>query len=283
MTITTSTSGSSPPRQKALRQTPKNGIGWSSAIRRIIAICGLVGILGSGAIAQATSEQGVDSSQDNQSVASENTGVPVEIDGRPILFVYAQIAGFTPQDRAAAIERRIIDLGKTRDIAPEAIRAEERGTWTEIMAGDERIMGVTEADAMTAERRRADLAAEYTEIIRLVVKQYRVDHTWLRFLWAVLYSILASAGVVGLVILLFLVRHRMRSKVERWLGTSETEVPVRSTRPWLRRYLGQPLVAVGRAGFLVLGSSSNTGLRHACPEFLSFHQVHFKSDYKLAV
>ena len=183
---------------------------------------------------------------------SENTGVPVEIDGRPILMVYAQIAGFTPQDRAAAIQQRIIALAKRRDIAPEAIRAVERGTWTEIMAGDERIMGVTEADAMAAERRRADLASEDAEIIRLVVKQYRLDHTWQRFFWAVLYSVLATAVVVGSIVILFWIRRRVRSRVEHWLGSSEILRPAPSTRVWLRRYLGQPLVTVGHAGFWVL-------------------------------
>jgi small-conductance mechanosensitive channel len=253
MTVSTFTSGFFSPGQKVLRRTArKDGVAWSSAVRRIMVICGLVGILGSDAFAQAASEHAADSSRSNNSVPAENTGVPVEIDGRPILAVYAPVAGFTPQERAAAIQDRIIALGKRGNIAPEAIRAEERGTWTEIMAGDQRIMGVTEADAIAAERRRADLAAEYAEIIRLVVKQYRVDHTWARFLWAALYSIVATVGVVGLVIILFWIRHRMRFRVERWLGGSETDVPARSTRLWLRRYLGQPLVAVGHAGFWIL-------------------------------
>jgi len=220
-------------------------------VKRIIAICALVGILGPGGLAQASGEHASDSTEDSRSIASEDTGVPVEIDGRPILMVYAHIAGFTPQDRAAAIQQRIIALAKRRDIAPEAIRAVERGTWTEIMAGDERIMGVTEADAMAAERRRADLASEHAEIIRLVVKQYRLDHTWQRFSWAVLYSILATAVVVGSIVILFRIRRRMRSRVEHWLGSSEVLHPP-STRVWLRRYLGQPLVTVGHAGFWVL-------------------------------
>ena len=65
----------------------------------------------------------------------------MEIDGRPILVVYAQIAGFTVQERAASIQLRIIDLVKRRDIAPEEIRAEERGTWTDIMAGWQATIG----------------------------------------------------------------------------------------------------------------------------------------------
>ena len=120
------------------------------------------------------------------------------------------------------------------------------------MAGDERIMGVTEADAIAAERRRADLASEHAEIIRLVVKQYRLDHTWRRFFWAVLCSVLATVVVVGSIIILFRIRRRVRSRVEHWLGGSEIARPAPSTRVWLRRYLGQPLVTVGHAGFWVL-------------------------------
>ena len=250
MKITALVSGFVPPH--LLRPAAcKHLDGWLSAVRRIVAICGLAGILGPGTLAQDRSDHASDSPEDSRFTASENTGVPVEIDGRPILVVYAQIGGFTPQDRAAAIQQRIIALAKRRDIAPEAIRAEERGTWTEIMARDERIMGVTEADAMAAERRRSDIASEYVEIIRMVVKQYRLDHTWQRFSWAVLYSILATAVVVGSIVILFRIRRRMRSRVEHWLGSSEVLHPP-STRVWLRRYLGQPLVTVGHAGFWIL-------------------------------
>jgi len=251
MKTSTLISGFFPPR--LLRPAAgEHVVGWLSAVRRFVAICGLAGIFGAGALAQTSSQHASDSPQDSRSITSENSGVPVEIDGRPILMIYAQIAGFTPQDRAAAIQQRIIALAKRRDIAPEAIRAEERGTWTEIMAGDERIMGVTEADAIAAERRRADLASEHAEIIRLVVKQYRLDHTWQRFFWAVLYSVLATVAVVGSIIILFWIRRRMRARVEHWLSAAEIARPAPSTRVWLRRYLGQPLVSVGHVGFWIL-------------------------------
>jgi small-conductance mechanosensitive channel len=251
MTTAISISGFFISRRLAPSTIREPGVGWSSAVRRVIAICGLVAILGPGALAQASSEHASDPSQDNSFAANENTGVPVEIDGRPVLAVYAHVAGFTPRERAAAIQERIIALCKRRDIAPEAIRAEDRGTWSEIMAGDTRIMGVTEADAVAAERKRADLASEYAEIIRLVVKQYRLDHTWMHFVWAMTYGVLATIGLFGWVIALFWIRRRIRLRVESWLGSSETAIPVQSTRPWLVRYFGQPLVAVGHAGFWI--------------------------------
>ena len=109
MIIFTSACGVFPSHLKVLQSAIcKHGVRWSFAVRRIIAICSLAGILGPGSLA-------ADSSQDNQSIAAENPGAAVEIDGRPILVVYAHFAGFTPQERAAAIEQRIIDLGKRRD------------------------------------------------------------------------------------------------------------------------------------------------------------------------
>ena len=241
------------PRSPLRPAARKQVVGWLSAVRCIVAICSLSGILGPDALAQPSNEHASQPPEDSHFVPSENSGVPVEIDGRPILMIYAQIGGFTPQERAAAIQQRIIALAKRRYIPPEAIRAEERGTWTEIMARDERIMGVTEADAMAAERRRSDIASEYVEIIRMVVKQYRLDHTWQRFFWAVLCSVLATAVVVGAIIILFRVRRRVGARVDHWLGGgSEIASPAPSARVWLKRYLGQPLVTVGHAGFWVV-------------------------------
>src|SRR3982074_1227653 len=150
---------------------------WLSALQRIIATCSLIVIVGSLTLAQVHRENAGDPMEGTESVAIENAGVPVEIDGRPVLVIYAPIGGFTPQERAEGIQLRIIALAKRRDTALEAIHAEDRGTWTEVLAGTDRIMGITAGDAKAAERTRAELAAEYTAIIRQVVKPYREGHT----------------------------------------------------------------------------------------------------------
>ncbi len=128
----------------------------------------------------------VSNTAEEKSEATENSGVPVEIDGRAILLVYVPVAGMTAQERADAIKQRIIALSHRRLVTFESIHAEDRGAWSEILAGADRIMAVTEGDAKAADRPRNQLAAEYTEIIRLVVRQYRDEHTWRRFLWGVL-------------------------------------------------------------------------------------------------
>src|SRR5882757_3964579 len=202
--MTTSTTGLLPAQQYLSAQSVGGPADRSlSALQRIIATCSLIVIVGSLTLAQAHRENAADPVEGAESVAIENAGVPVEIDGRPVLIIYAPIGGFTPQERAEGIQIRIIALGKRRDIAPDAIHAEDRGTWTEVMAGTDRIMGITAGDAKAAERTRPELAAEYTEIIRRVVKQYREDHTWRKILWGILYALLATAAVAGFLAFLF--------------------------------------------------------------------------------
>jgi small-conductance mechanosensitive channel len=224
----------------------------STFSRRVLLTCGLVCIVCSLALAQAQTESASGSPDGTDPIAIENSGAPVEIDGRPVVVVYAQVGGFAPQERAEAIQKRIVALSKRSDIAPETIHAEDRGTWTEILAGTERIMAITNDDAKAAERSRRELAAEYTEIIRLVVKQYRQDHTWRNVLRGVLYSVLATAGLAGFLVILFFVRRRARSRVETWLNQAATEAPAQSLGLRLRRYLGQPLVALSRVVFWIV-------------------------------
>jgi len=251
--MTTLTLGLSPLHPEVSGQIISRLAAIESRLQRIVITCGLVVIACSLTLAQAHNEMPRASTEENESSAIENDGVAVEIDGRPVFLVYAPIGGFTPQDRAEAIQQRIVALGKRADIAPDAIHAEDRGTWTEILAGSDRIMGITQGDARAAERKRPELAAEYTEIIRLVVRQYREEHTWGNVLWGAVYALLATAGFAGSVALLFVIRHRARSRVEKWLGRIEDEAHTPSLRIRVVRYLARPLFALSRAAFWILG------------------------------
>jgi small-conductance mechanosensitive channel len=189
---------------------------------------------------------------DEDTLAIENSGVPVEIDGRPILVVYASIAGITPQERAQAIQQRIITLARRKDVPVTEIRIEDRGTWSEIVAAGERIMGVTKNDAQGAERDRVELAAEYAEVIRQAVQQYRSEHTWRNLLLGVGYTALATLGVGALLLILVKSRGVVRPKIERWTLRFETESSTKSARIRLRRYTRNLLTVAGRVFFWIV-------------------------------
>ena len=237
----------------------RHGLGISnraglSTAHRFLMTCAFVSLFCLFASPKTSSETARDSSAVADSVVIENNGSPVEIDGKPILLIYAPIGGFTPQERANAIQKRIIALSVSdnANTVIETIHAEDRGTWTEILAGNNRIMGITEGDAKGAERPRAELAQEYTEVLRLVVKQYREDHTWQRYWWGVLYAALASVSIVVLLVIIFFIRRRAGSKIEQWLARREPEGAPLSVALRLSRYLGTPFTAIFRTLFWII-------------------------------
>jgi hypothetical protein len=224
-----------------------------SPAHRFLIACAFVGLFSTVAGAGTTSETARDSSAVSDSIVIENNGSAVEIDGKPILLIYAPIAGFTPSDRAIAIQQRIIGLSRNTNMAIEAIHAEDRGTWTEILAGSNRIMGITEGDAKAAERPRVELAEEYTEVLRLVVKQYREGIGHLAPLLAGnLYAALASVCLVVLLVILFFIRRSAGSRIERWLARRETEGATVPVALRLKRYLGPPFTALFRTLFWII-------------------------------
>ncbi|HTT23285.1 MAG TPA: mechanosensitive ion channel family protein [Candidatus Sulfotelmatobacter sp.] len=189
---------------------------------------------------------------ENPDATAENVGQAVEIDGRPILLIYAHVGGITPQERAEAIQRRIVGLANSRDIPVDAIHVEERGTWTEILAGKNRIMAVTQDDATAAERKRAELAGEYNEIIRLVVAQYRESHTLKNLIWGWIYALLATATCVLFIWILFSIRKRLRRRLEARGHRPDQPTPVQVFGGRLGLYLGQPLLVISRIVFWIL-------------------------------
>jgi small-conductance mechanosensitive channel len=182
----------------------------------------------------------------------ENTGAAVDVDGRPILIVYARIGGFTPEERAEAIQQRIVSVGKNRSIPIESIHVVNRGPWTEILAGSDRIMGITDADANGADRARDDVATEYTEIIRQVVKQYREDHTLRRLVWGAVYALLATIACLFLILGLFRIRKTLRTGLEARLHRTGVGTPVHALGSRIGQYLEQPVLVLSRLAFWII-------------------------------
>jgi hypothetical protein len=109
----------------------------------------------------------------------QTASAPREIDGRPVLLIYSSVAGISPEERVANIEKRILGKARRNAVARavEFVRAEDHGDWTEITVGSDVIMGIMESAAKAAARPRAQIGAEYAKIIRRKVTTYRQEHT----------------------------------------------------------------------------------------------------------
>ena len=205
----------------------------------------------------------------------ETNGAPVEIDGRPILLVQTSIGGLSPEERAGKIQKRILNIATRNVIRAEDIRAEDRGAWTEILAGTDVILGVTEDDAKAAGRSRAQLGAEYAEIIRRTVATYRQEHTWRAVLRGIIASVFASVGLVVSILLLFRVRRASRRRLDIWIRKTEDSHSPNSFRSRIARYFLLPLLGTGVVVVMFCSfwrsCKSTLFLRLA---LFSIHQIH---------
>jgi small-conductance mechanosensitive channel len=229
---------------------PSNSL---NVIARVFLACAIAcGLCASVFVQQPSHEAAGVAAPTASEVNPDASAAPVEIDGRTVLSVYSAVGGFTPEERAAHIRGRILDIAQRPDIQITLIHTEERGAWTEILAGEQLIMGVTEYDARIVGRPRAQLAAEYAEIIRQVVKQYRQDHTWRNTLRAAGYSALATSGLFLLLIILFRIYRLMNAKLWGWSRAAGPEEPLKSVSSRMLRFVGRGSFELGRILSLVI-------------------------------
>jgi small-conductance mechanosensitive channel len=142
----------------------------------------------------------------------------VIIEGRRILVVYETMGGLTPEDRASAIEKRILVVAQ--ESTPESIRVENRSTWAEIFSDEQLLLAVTDLDARMAGKPRQQLAAEYAENIRQAIRNYHEEHSWRIIFAGVVKTLLATLVLIPLLWLVRRIRLAFRSRIEKQIQTS---------------------------------------------------------------
>jgi small-conductance mechanosensitive channel len=187
-----------------------------------VALGVLIGLLpmvcSSSTLAQQTSTPATSQTQgsgDTPESPNEEVHAPakVVIDARPVLTVYEPLGTMSPQDRASGIEMRIIAIARDSHLKPEEINLVPRPSFTWIVAANETIMAVTDADAKMAGTSRPRLSAQYAESIRQAIRNYREEHSWRMITRGFLKTALAT---LVLVVVLWLIR-RMRLTARDWI------------------------------------------------------------------
>jgi Polyphosphate kinase 2 (PPK2) len=158
------------------------------------------------------------------------------------LTVYETVGGRTPEQRARAIEQRIIALAKEGG-TPVATFENHEG-WTEILMGGRVIMAVTDTDARMAGVPKEQLVAEYAKTIEEVIPAYRQEHSWQMVLRGVLKALVATLLLVGILWLLRRVRFLLRDQIERWIRAN-AQVEPKSAWHIVGAYAGSIALGLG--------------------------------------
>lgn len=132
-------------------------------------------------------------------------GVPVLLDGEPILFVRRGIAGFTPEERAQTITQRLKRLANddSIDLADLVIRQNSEDQSLYLSIGSDVLLTINERDAQASRLTKQQAAQQSLKQIKAALARYRQDREPRQLLQNTFYAAVASVTVlvVGAVII----------------------------------------------------------------------------------
>jgi small-conductance mechanosensitive channel len=133
----------------------------------------------------------------NAEEADEVIVAPVIVDGMTVLRVRG-IASFPAEKRAELIAARIRALAEDRRFSESTLRIEEAGNASRILAGEQLVLTITEADAHLERLDRHTLANAALARIGEAIRDYRRERSAERLARSGLFALAASVALVVL-------------------------------------------------------------------------------------
>lgn len=146
-------------------------------------------------ISRASRKQLIDS------LRNVTPGAPIVVDGDTLLRLYAPVGAISPESRAEIAANKITDLGHRLTLIADTLHVFEGEFTSDILAADEVILSLTDIDGLWADKPRAELAADYMQVIQAKITEIHAEYGLQRKLWGLLQ---ASAIIIGLIVLLIL-------------------------------------------------------------------------------
>ena len=115
-------------------------------------------------------------------------GAPLVVEGDTLLRLYARRGGVTPELRAEASSEIITELGHRLTLRPDSLYVFEGDFSSDIMAGHDVLLSITDVDGLWAGKPRAELAAEYAKLIQAKVNAVHDEYGLRRKLWGLLFA-----------------------------------------------------------------------------------------------
>lgn len=136
-------------------------------------------------------------------------GAPLVVDEDTLLRLYARRGGITPETRAQTAGEKISELGHRLTLRADSLYIFEGDFSSDIMAGNEVVLSITDMDGLWAGKPRAELAVEYTKLIQAKINEIHDEYGLRRKLWG-----MSIAGVIIVVqIVLLILTNRL---FRRW-------------------------------------------------------------------
>ncbi|MEO0539825.1 MAG: mechanosensitive ion channel family protein [Cyanobacteria bacterium P01_A01_bin.105] len=170
----------------------------------------------------------------------------VILGGEELFSIEASVGSFSPQDRADAITRRLIDVAEEASIGAADIRVKGQGETLNVVAGNRILVTMTAADAVAADQPLTLLAENRRNIVRDGVVQYRQERTS-AYLRRALINTAWATGVFVLAIAFIAVAYpRLVVRIRRWRQRRIQSLRIRNIELLAAERLTQILYIISR-------------------------------------
>ncbi len=126
-------------------------------------------------------------------------GVPILLDGREVLTLRRGIAGFSLQERAETISRRLKRFAQDDARSIDSLTFQQRvdDDFWYVSAGPDVLLTINERDAQASRLTAKELAEQSLQQIKAALRQYRQDRKPGQLLRHSLYALIASVGFLA--------------------------------------------------------------------------------------
>jgi small-conductance mechanosensitive channel len=184
-------------------------------------------------------------------IEAELPTAPVTLDG-VVLFRVRGVSSLPAESRAQVIEERIRAAAANPAMAPESVRAVEGDGLTRIVAGNEMLMGVLDADATREQVTRAALAEAHLGRIRQAIVDYRTARSLGALQWSAVNALAATVALALAFGVLFYFWRWVERRLKHRLQSVQIQSLELIRRERLRALVRNSVLLLRTIGFLAL-------------------------------
>ena len=166
-----------------------------------------------------------------ETTSDDDHAVPVTLSGEPVVWITVGAGPFPPEVRAARIAERLHAAVRDPNLTDPTVGVTEADGSSELRAGPHLLMVVTARDARSLGVSRANLARQYAASFEAAIRADRERYATGTLIRSGIYTVIATALLVGAVWLIFRVARRIRTLIDdrrarltASLGVTEAEM-----------------------------------------------------------
>ncbi|HVX41920.1 MAG TPA: mechanosensitive ion channel family protein [Gemmatimonadaceae bacterium] len=155
------------------------------------------------------------SAQRTADSAARPPGSPVVLGADTLFRLYGSLGPFTDSLRAATASERLRQFAITPSRVNAAVRVVDRGSYSEIAAGQTVLLTVLDTDAQPLGRTRASVAGEYAAAVQSAVRSMAATLTARSLLADALEALAATAALILVLWALAWATRRLHARIDR--------------------------------------------------------------------